>query len=118
MGKRAPCDKHHIQWFVTTSPKLAAAIANDESVSAEELRTLQTDSDGVIFETTVDTGFLEELGLPVTQAVVRLKDRDKSAQQLNDRMLILRIRNELKWVCSVCLHKLLDTANPGGLPPR
>lgn len=72
----------------------------------------------MIFETTVDAGFLEELGLPVNHAVVRLKDRDKSAMQLNDRILLLKIRKELKWVCSVCLHELLNTDNPYQLPPH
>ncbi|UOD30429.1 hypothetical protein INH39_01330 [Massilia violaceinigra] len=107
MGKRAPCEKHGIQWFITTSPKLATAIDNSESVSIEEIRIVQIDSDGMIFKNTVDAGFLEELSLPFTHAVVCLKDRDKSAKQLYDRILILKMRKEMKWVCPACLRDSL-----------
>lgn len=107
MGKPALCKRHHIQRFITTSAKFAAAIANNESVSPEEVRTLQIDADGTIYEKKVDAGLLEQFGFPVTHAVVRLKDRDKSAKQLNDRILILKIRKEMKWVCPVCLRELL-----------
>lgn len=98
--------------YVATSPRLAAAISSNESMPPEEIRYLRFRNDGKSYERAVDSNFLEKFGLPVNDAVVILKDRDKALKQLNDRLLIQKIIREMKGVCPLCLDGVLHPLAP------
>ena len=93
------CVKHGFQPFISTSPRLAEAISSNQSVTHDDIRYLDFDLFGRNFRETVDPTFLENFGLPSHRGVVVLKDRDKNAKQLNDRLLIQKITKEMISVC-------------------
>lgn len=105
--KPAFCEKHGVQQFVITSPKLAAAITRSELIEEADLRKLQIDSFGKTFEYFVDSGFLSEFKIVSDEPTVILKDRDKASKKLNDRLIIQKIVREMKWVCPICLKTII-----------
>jgi hypothetical protein len=108
--KPAFCEKHGVQKFVLSSPRLAAAIAQDESIKETDLRRLQIESLGKTFEYFVDREFLDNLLIASEEQILNLKDRDKKSKQLNDRLIIQKIVREMKWVCPVCLSTVISRA--------
>ncbi|WP_151638235.1 hypothetical protein [Noviherbaspirillum aerium] len=102
--KPAYCQKHGVQSFIQTSPRLAEEISGTGSVDDEEIRILQIISSEKTFEYMVDTEFLKGFRLPLEPHTAALKDRDKSVKQLNDRLLVQQVTNEMKWVCPLCLN--------------
>jgi len=106
--KPAFCEKHGVQQFVMTSPLLAAAITQGESIKETDLRRLQIESLGKTFEYFVDREFLDEFMIAPDKRILILKDRDKPSKQLNDRLIIQKIVREMKWVCPVCLKAVIS----------
>ncbi|NHZ98335.1 MULTISPECIES: hypothetical protein [Massilia] len=104
------CEKHGEHLFVWTSPRLAEAIANSRPVPHEEIRHLHWNYAGRDSDRVVDAAYLVNLGIPANDAVVVLKDRDEQMKQLNDRLLIMRIRKELQRVCPFCLDRMVHPA--------
>lgn len=102
------CEKHGAQQFVMTSPRIAAAIVRGQSIKETELRKLQIESLGKTFEYFVDSEFLDKLKIASDERTLILKDRDKRAKQLNDRLIIQKIVREMKWVCPVCLKSVIS----------
>lgn len=106
--KPAFCEKHGVQQFIMTSPRLAAAITQDESIKETDLRELQIETLGKTFEYFVDREFLDNLMIASGERILILKDRDKASKQLNDRLIIQKIVREMKWVCPVCLNTVIS----------
>jgi len=99
----AYCEKHGTQSFVQTSPKLAEESFDSSAVDATDIRSLEIHSSGKIFRYVVDVEFLKGFMHPSDRITIILKDRDKALKQLNDRLLVQRITNEMKWICPLCL---------------
>ena len=104
--KPAFCEKHGIQQFIITSPRLAAAIAAGKLVEATDIRKLQIESLGKTFEYFVDREFLKGFQFDSNHQILTLKDRDTASKQLNDRLVIQKIVAKMEWVCPVCLKNV------------
>lgn len=102
------CEKHGIQKFVLTSPRLAAAVAEGNLVKKTYLLKFRIDSLDKIFEYTVDRQFLKEFQLDLRDLEITLQDRSKISKQLNDRLTIRKLLKEMKWVCPVCLNEIIN----------
>lgn len=107
--KPAYCQKHGATNHTITSPRLDDAIAQGGSFDQDKICVLQIESDKGLSEYLVDEEFLSKFALVPANKVVRLRDREKDLRRLNDRLLIRRIVKEMRWVCSVCLHELLQS---------
>lgn len=98
------CNRHDAQRFVLTSPRLASAVTGGEDMEGLNARTLRIEGATGSFEYLVDSEFLEGLGISSKQSPVLLKDRNRVSRQLNDRLAILRLMRDMRWVCPACLH--------------
>ena len=105
------CEKHRRQGLVITSPKFVAAAKRKEFVDPADIRYINIHSDGRMTRNPVDRAFFEKLGFPVEHFFVILHDRDKIAMQLNDRILVLKIKKEMAGICSDCLDAVLPPAH-------
>lgn len=103
----AYCEKHKRAGHVLTSPKLVAAAKNNEPVDGADIRYIQFNSTDGSYQNPVDLDFFEKLGFPADQSIVELNDRDKSSNQLNDRIVIVKITKEMRGVCPDCLEAVL-----------
>lgn len=101
--KPGVCKRHDAQRFVLTSPRLAVAISN-QILSPLNIFIIRVDCSGSDFEFLVDCEFPEKYGISSGESVIGLKDRDKLAKQLNDRLIIQKMVRDMKWVCPLCLH--------------
>ncbi len=102
------CEKHGTQKFVLTSPRLAAALAEGKLTKETDLLELKINSLDKIFEYTVDREFLKDFQFNLYDREVTLQDRSKISKQLNDRLTIRKLLREMKWVCPVCLNKIIS----------
>ena len=91
-----------------TSPRIAAAIVPAQSMKENELRKLKIVSLEKTFEYFVDSELLDEMKIASDERTLILKDRDKRAKRLNDRLVIQKIVRKMKWVCPVCLKSVLS----------
>lgn len=105
------CEKHPRQGLVLTSPKFVASAKCNEFVGSDDIRYINIHSDGRMGRNPVDRVFFEKLGFPVEHFFVILHDRDKIARQLNDRMLVLKIKREMAGICTDCLDAVLPPAH-------
>lgn len=101
------CEKHHSHYRIPTSPKFFAAVKNNESISQDDIRRIQINSQDGSYQYAVDVAFFEQCGFRRDQSVVLLHNRDKSSGKLNDRVLIVRICRETIGVCRFCLDEAL-----------
>lgn len=104
----AVCEKHGVQQFIITSPRLATAIARGKLTEATDIRKLKIESLGKTFEYFVDSKFLEEFQIDLNKPTIILKDRNKASQKLNDRLIIQKIVAGMRWVCPVCLNAIAE----------
>lgn len=114
----AYCNEHGAQSFVPTSPLLATLIEEKKEIGSEEVCRIHVRSLGRDFEILVDGQFFREFFDDTARGEAFLVDRDKERKQLNDRLLIQRITGRLRWVCPVCLQRLLGGAQAGGQAGR
>lgn len=105
------CVKHRREGLVLSSPKFVAAAISNESVDPDDVRHIRINSEGWISKNPVDRVFFEKLGFPAHQSCVHLNDRDKSSRKINDRILILKIKKEMRGVCTDCLDDVLPPAH-------
>ena len=104
---RPYCEKHRRYGRTSTSPKFVAAAKSMQPVSRADIRHIQINLVDRSYQVPVDADFFEQLGFPANLSMVILKDRDKSSNQLNDRVLVVKIRHALGGVCRDCLDEVL-----------
>jgi hypothetical protein len=113
--KPAFCKIHNVQAFIQTSPRLAEAIEYRENLSIDEVVSLKILSYGEIYEYKIDYTFVKEFNFALVDGVVMLRDRDKTENKMNDRLLIQKVTRAMKWVCPLCLSEIFDKGNKGSL---
>lgn len=113
MGKPVVCKKHGLQEFVGTSPRFASSIDDGSEIKRSEIVLLRIDSSGGAGEYWIDVGMLKGENVTIEDGVLHLMDRDPVAKKLNDRLLIMRLVNQMKhkYVCPICLRELMQRAN-------
>lgn len=105
--KPAHCKRHGVQPFVMTSPLFSRIIENNGPTNAYDFCEFRIESLGEVFEYIVDGDFLQKFMGGSMRQVITLKDRDKTAKEMNDRLIIQRIVREMEWVCSKCFQKII-----------
>ena len=111
MSKPDLCEKHGVQPFDVTSPRLALAILQNESFQKSQMCVLRVESSEGIGERFVDVEFARSFGLEPENNVIALKGRNKGAvTQHPDFPLVRKIFCELKYVCPICLAQLIERA--------
>lgn len=113
MGKPAICEKHGSQEFIGTSPRFAHSIDDGSEIKLSEIVLMRVDSSAGVGEYWIDVGMLKNEKATIEDGVLHLVDRDLVAKRLNDRLLIMRLVNQMKYkyVCPVCLRELMQRAN-------
>lgn len=106
--KPAYCEKHGVEQFVLTSPRLADAIKLNEYFCSDEILKLKIESSEGCSDFFIDIELLKKFKLSEVDRVVTLHDRDKPKNILNDRLLIQKIIRYMKWVCPLCLIEIVD----------
>ena len=101
----ALCNIHGVHEYTLTSPLISFAIEQKESLKGVTICTLKIESYGKVFEYYVDYDFLQNIGMPIRNNSIYLKDRNKVIKQLNDRLIILSTVKEMKNVCPICLQE-------------
>lgn len=92
-----------------SSPLLARMAMGEESVRRVALVSFNVESSKGVKRYTVDSDFFELFRkLPAEGEVVKFVERTRQLKQLNDRLVIQKIRKNMLAVCPLCLGELIE----------
>ncbi|MBD2822339.1 hypothetical protein ID852_16955 [Xenorhabdus sp. 42] len=101
------CHKHDIPHIFPVSKQVAQWVSNGEEIKGN-IRYIYIESTEEIRKTIIDNALFEKYFPGIKENSVTIKDRNKPLREMNDRLLVRKITQELSSVCRQCLAELLD----------
>ncbi|MBD2780195.1 hypothetical protein [Xenorhabdus szentirmaii] len=101
------CYKHEIPYTSHVSKQVAQWVSNGEEIKGN-IRYIYIESTEERRKIVVDNVMFEKYFPGIKENSVTIKDRNKPLREMNDRLLVRKITQELSSVCRQCLAELLD----------
>lgn len=101
-----PCEIHKTSRSVVVSPYFSGAVVQGKKINKKERRFIKIESYGKIYTNIVDIDFFKKFFPDEKSDSVTLHDRNMDLKQLNDRVLIVKMRKEYQHVCPECLEDI------------
>ncbi len=104
--------------MATTSTRFQTAIWEGRSIEKSDVCMLEITKPDGRRQYPIDAEIPARLHISTVNNTLALKDRDQTAKQLNDRLLIQKIFHEMKdnWVCVACLNELAASTESTHVP--